>query len=56
MTPGVQGDGKDDGGRPEGRLRPERMLEKAGALGEEEENRGILSSKVEPLKEENVFK
>ena len=52
----MQGDGQDDGGRPRGHLRLGKMLEEAGALGEEEGNRGILSSKVEPLKEENVFK
>ena len=45
-----------DGGRPGGCLRLGRMLEEAGALEKEEGNRGILSSKVKPLKEETVFK
>ena len=36
MTPGVQGDGEDDGGRSGGRLRPRRMLEEARALRKEE--------------------
>ena len=52
----MQEDGKDDGSRSGGCLRPRRMLEEAGALGEEEEDQGILSGKVKPLKEEDVFK
>ena len=52
----MQEDGKDDGSQPGGCLRPRRMLEEAGALEEKEGNREILSGKVKPLKEEDMFK
>ena len=43
MARGVQKDSKDNESRPGGCLRPRRILEEAGALREEEGNRGILS-------------
>ena len=52
----MQEDGEDDESQPGGRLRSRRMIEEAGALEEEEGNRGILLGKVRPLKEENMFK